>query len=69
MHRGLIVLEWKVLFNRVALGFNGILYVHVKERAWSALTSSDLVELLLLIFCLLEKLIAAPFPRDIIAPE
>ncbi len=40
----------------------------MEERAWSAPTSSDSVELLVLIFCLLEKLIAAPFPRDIIDP-
>ncbi len=40
----------------------------MEERAWLAPTSSDSVELLVLIFFLLEKLIAAPFPRDIIAP-
>jgi hypothetical protein len=40
----------------------------MEERAWLAPTSSDSVELLVLIFCLLEKLIAASFPIDIIAP-
>ncbi len=40
----------------------------MEERASLAPASSDSVELLVLIFCLLEKLIAAPFPRDIIAP-
>ncbi len=39
----------------------------MEERAWLAPTSSDSVELLVLMFCLLEKLIAAPFLRDIIA--
>ena len=40
----------------------------IGERAWSALTSLDSEELLVLILCLLEKLIAAPFPINIMAP-
>ncbi len=40
----------------------------IEERAWLALTSLDLEELLVLNLCLLEKLIAAPFPMDIMAP-
>ena len=40
----------------------------IEERAWSALTSSDSEEFLVLSLCLLEKLIAAPFPMDIMAP-
>ncbi len=40
----------------------------IEERAWSALTSSDLEDFLVLSLCLLEKLIAAPFPMDIMAP-
>ncbi len=44
------------------------LVCRIGERAWLALTSSDLEELLVLILCLLEKLIAAPFPINIMAP-
>jgi hypothetical protein len=40
----------------------------IEERAWSVLTSLDLEELLVLSLCLLEKLIAGPFPMDIMAP-
>jgi hypothetical protein len=44
------------------------LVCRIEERAWSALKSLDLEELLVLILCLLEKLIAAPFPINIMAP-
>ena len=44
------------------------LVCRIGERAWLALTSLDSEELLVLILCLLEKLIAAPFPNDIMAP-
>ncbi len=37
----------------------------IEEKTWSAPTSSDSVELLVLSFCLLEKLIAAPLTMDI----
>jgi hypothetical protein len=40
----------------------------IEDRAWSAPMSSDLVELLELILCLFEKLMAAPLPSDNIAP-
>ncbi len=44
------------------------LLCRIEERAWLALTSLDSEELLVLILCLSEKLIAAPFPMDIMAP-
>ncbi len=40
----------------------------IEERAWLLLTSLDSEELLVLILCLSEKLIAAPFPIEIMAP-
>ena len=40
----------------------------IGDRDWSAPMSSVSVELLELLLCLFEKLIAAPFPSDIIAP-
>jgi hypothetical protein len=40
----------------------------IEERAWLAQTSLDSEELLVLSLCLLEKLIAASFPMDIMAP-
>ena len=40
----------------------------IGDKAWSAPTSLDSVELLVLIWCLFEKLMAAPLPSDIIAP-
>jgi hypothetical protein len=39
----------------------------IEARAWSAPMSLDLVELLELILCLFEKLMAAPLPSDNIA--
>ncbi len=40
----------------------------IDDRAWSAPMSSDSVELLELILCLFEKLMAASLPSDNIAP-
>ncbi len=63
-------LSWKRFFCSMEYPWASIKYLvwRIEDRAWSAPMSLDSVELLELILCLFEKLMAAPLPSDIIAP-
>jgi hypothetical protein len=62
-------LSWKRMFCSMEYPWASIKYLvwRIEDRAWSAPMSSDSVELLELILCLFEKLMAAPLPSDNIA--
>jgi hypothetical protein len=68
LHGRLVVLEENVLFDGVSLGLDKVSLWRIEDRAWSAPMSLDSVELLELILCLFEKLMAAPLSSDNIAP-
>ncbi len=63
-------LSWKRMFCLMEYPWASTKYLvwRIEDRAWSAPMSLDSVELLELILCLLEKLMAAPLPSDNIAP-
>jgi hypothetical protein len=63
-------LSWKRMFCSTEYPWALIKYLvwRIDDRAWLAPMSSDSVELLELILCLFEKLMAAPLLSDIIAP-
>ncbi len=63
-------LSWKRMFCSTEYHWALIKYLvwRIEDRAWSAPMSSDSVELLELILCLFEKLMAAPLPSNNIAP-
>ena len=63
-------LSWNRMFCSTEYPWALIKYLvwRIGDRSWSAPMSLDSVELLELILCFFEKLIAAPLPSDIIAP-
>ncbi len=63
-------LSWKRMFCSTEYSWASIKYLvwRIEDRAWSAPMSSDSVELLELILCLFEKLMAASLLSDNIAP-
>ena len=63
-------LSWNIMFCSTEYPWASIKYLvwRIGDRSWSAPMISDSVELLELILCLFEKLIAAPLPSEIIAP-